>query len=346
MKKIVFVITSLQNLGGTERVVTFLANELSKYYEITILSQKVNANSKTFPLESQVTDIRLESSAIKFPLAVKKYINLNSPDLVVIHTMTKLTPILLLLGTKSKNLWSLEHTSYLFSSKTYRLLRKFLYSRLTKVVTLTEKDKIHYKKINKNVNVIYNASPIPITQSHYCSDSKTVVSIGQLEDHKGFDLLLKAWKPIDSLHPDWTLHIYGKGSKLEILKQYCKTHNLKSVRFMGLTDKPHEVYDSAAIYVMCSRFEGLGLVLLEAQSRGLPTVSFDCPYGPSEIINNNKDGFLVPPENIENMTEALLKLIENATLREQYSRAALDNAKKFEKQHIIKKWIDMIEEEV
>lgn len=346
MKKIVFVITSLQNYGGTERVTTFLANELSNYYEITVLSQQVDKNSQTFTLVPSVNDIRLKPGVINFPLAVKRYIELTSPDLVVVHTMSKLTLALILTGLNTKNLLSLEHTSYLFSSKIYQILRKVLYYKLSKVIVLTESDKLHYVNINKNVDAIYNASPIEIRETPYSIKSKIILSIGQLEPHKGFDLLLEAWKGIEALHPDWVLHIYGKGPEEVKLKDYCKLHNLKSVSFMGLTNSPTDVYDTASIYVMSSRFEGLGLVLIEAQSRGVPTISFDCPYGPSEIINHRKDGILVPAENISELSKAILQLIENDSLREEYSQNALVNAMRFDKKTIIKKWLDTIETEI
>lgn len=346
MKKIVFVITSLQNYGGTERVATFLANELSKYHDITILSQQVDKSSKTFLLNDRVNDVRLKSGTIHFPLAVKRYIKLHSPDLVVIHTMTKLTPALLLLGVKATKLWSLEHISYLFFPRLLKVLRKILYPRLSKIIVLTELDKLHYLNINQNIEVIHNASPLPITNKPYDLDSKIVVSIGHLDARKGYDLLLQAWKPIEALHPDWKLHIYGEGPELDNLKNYCIDNNLKSVTFMGSTNNPVDAYDSSGIYVMSSRYEGFGLVLIEAQSRGIPTVSFDCPYGPSEIINDGKDGILVPPEDIKHMTEALIELIENDSLRKEYSQSALNNAKKFEKQTIINKWLELIEKEV
>ena len=343
MIKLIFIISSLQNHGGTERVATLLANNLSGYYDVTILSRNINGKGNSYILNSHVKDIKFNCNNIAFSFRVKDYVNKESPDIVIIHTMSKLTPTLLFSGLKANKIWSIEHTSFLFSTFLFRSLRRFLYKKLSKVVTLTERDKENYKDFVKEVEVIPNASPFSITTTPYQAHSTKVVTIGNLEHHKGYDLLLNAWKPISLSYPNWTLEIYGLGSEETNLKEFCKDNNIETVFFKGITNNPLKVYDSAAMYVMSSRYEGLPLVLIEAQSRGLPIVSFDCPYGPAEVVNNKVDGLLIEPNNISALTDSILTLITNRFLREQYSFNSTENARRFTEKNIISKWVALIE---
>ena len=105
------------------------------------------------------------------------------------------------------------------------------------------------------------------------------------------------------------------------------------------------VYDGASIYVMSSRFEGFGMVLIEAQSRGLPIVSFDCPSGPAEIISEGIDGYLVENGNVEMLAERIGYLIDNESIRQVFSANALISAKRFEPEQIINQWITLIDDE-
>lgn len=99
----------------------------------------------------------------------------------------------------------------------------------------------------------------------------------------------------------------------------------------------------AGIYVLPSRFEGFGLVLTEAATSGLPSVAFNCPYGPSEIINDGENGILVEPENTEKLATALLTLMDDEELRYQMGRNAHDSARRFSTDIIIPQWVDLIE---
>lgn len=343
MKNIVFIITSLQNYGGTERVATLLANRLSDNHNITILSRDINGKKNAYHLLNNVTDKKFKTNSLGFLNSIKQYINHESPDIVVIHTMSKLTPCLLLSGLKAKNIWSLEHTSFLFSPFIFRTLRKLLYHKVDKVIALTQRDKLNYLSFVDNAYVIPNISPFPITNKEYNAESKTIITIGNLEHHKGYDLLLKAWEQVTSLHPEWKLEIYGAGSERANLEKYCNNKQLTTVEFRGVTTCPLEVYDSAALYVMSSRYEGLPLVLIEAQSRGLPIVSFDCPYGPAEVVHHNVDGLLVPLSDVSALAQSIIRLIENQSLRKEYSLKARKSAEKFTETYIINKWLSLIE---
>ena len=94
---------------------------------------------------------------------------------------------------------------------------------------------------------------------------------------------------------------------------------------------------------MTSRYEGLPLVLLEAQQYNLPIVSFRCPTGPSEIVEDRINGFLIDCYDVDQMSEKLLELMENDDLRQSFSEHAKDNMDKFDKNKILNQWIELIE---
>lgn len=343
--KIFFIIPSLENCGGTERVTTSLANHLSHYYPITILSKNPSINKNAYLLDESINDIKFTGGTVRFVTQCKRYIAQSKPDIIIIHTMSKLTPVLLLAGIKADNVWSLEHISFDFHSYLFKYLRHKLYKKLDKVITLTHEDTKNYTFITDKVSVIANSNHLPIRQTVNSLDSKIVVSIGRLTYQKGYDLLIEAWSLIEKKHPDWSLHIYGEGEDKAKLEDLIIRFNLQNITLKGTTNDVQSLYDSASIYVMSSRFEGFGMVLIEAQSRGLPIVSFDCPSGPAEIISDNIDGYLVENGNTEMLADRISHLIENEPIRRKFSDNVLLSAKRFEPEKIISQWITLIEDE-
>lgn len=340
---IVFVIHDLTGLGGTVRVANLLANELSQHHQVTLLSRQGGDNA--FDLADAVHDIKFAGSSLSFIRQVRQYVQLEQPDVVIIHTMGKLTPTLLLGGLKAKQLWSLEHIAFEFHSPIWQALRRWLYARLDKVVCLTEADAVHYLPFHPHVSVVPNASPLPIKSTLSGADSKTIVTVGRLTKQKGYDLLIAAWATLESAHPDWQLHIYGDGEDKTTLSQAIAENNLSRIQLKGNTTDVMAVYDDAAFYVMSSRHEGLPVVLIEAQSRGLPIISFDCPSGPAEIISDGKDGFLVENGNTHQLAAKMAELMGNSSMRAKFSEQALLSAHRFAPDSIIRKWLGLLDTE-
>ncbi len=339
--KIVFIINSLEGYGGTNRVATLLANELAKSYCIIILSKYASLNS--YELMLNVKDIKFKGNQLTFLNSCRHYILHEKPDIVIIHTMSKLTPMLLLTGLRSKQVWSLEHTSFEFHSIIFKLLRKTLYGRLQKIVVLTKADFNIYLNYYTSVKLLPNASPLKLSDQLYSVASKKIISIGHLIHHKGFDRLIRAWSHIERYFPKWSLDIYGDGPDRLVLNKLIVSLKLKNIYIKPPTVDIKIVYDTASFYVMSSRFEGFGMVLIEAQSRGLPIVSFDCPSGPAEIVNDGVDGFLVDNGNVQLLAEKMIYLMENDQIRQQFSQRALVSAKRFEVSSVIGQWKSLID---
>lgn len=342
---IVFIINSLEARGGTERVASLLANHLSCFYQISILSKDSYGGKNAYFLDDVVKDIKFTGSNFVFLKRCKQYVTKNNPDIVIIHTMSKLTPALLFSGIKAKCIWSIEHISYEFHTLLYKQLRKRLYKKVDIIITLTKCDKENYKQLHNNVTVIPNVTPLQILDKTSKNQSKTIVSIGRLTPQKGYDLLIKAWSSVEKIHLDWSLDIYGEGEDRYKLEQLIAENNIKNITLKGLIDNIQNVYDNATFYVMSSRYEGLPMVLIEAQSRGLPIISFDCPSGPSEIITEGVDGYLVENGNAELLAERISYLIANESMRKEFSINALRSAKRFKPDQIINQWTTLIDNE-
>lgn len=210
------------------------------------------------------------------------------------------------------------------------------------VLTPQEKDYFQYKK---NLFVI----PNPIFESNKISDrdGKTIISVGRIDPVKGFDKLIEIASLVKQDCPDCRFEIYGTGEAKYvnslIEKSVCA--GLESILyFKGQTNDVYDKMRRGIVYVCTSKTESFGLTLAEAQECGLPVVSFDCPNGPRNIINNGIDGFLVAPGNISQAADAITHIIKDDALRYTMSINARKNAKRFHSDRIMDMWIKLFEQ--
>ena len=216
------------------------------------------------------------------------------------------------------------------------------YRALDALVVLTEADREDYGEVlagsDTRIARITNALP-HIPGEPEPERRKIVLGAGRLTWQKGFDLLIDAYVPIARRHPDWQLRIYGDGNRRKRLRRRILRHGVyNNVFLMGATQRLGEFMSSASLFALSSRYEGFGMVIVEAMSKGLPVVSFDCPRGPAEIIEPGRDGILVPAEDVPSMTRALLELIEDHDERVRFGAAAVEKARRFEIGEIGAQW--------
>lgn len=340
MKKILFVIYGMEKLGGSERVAAGLANSLCFDYDVEIACNYGSVPS--YAIDERVAISFFNLSGLGFILKLKEHVRKGSYDFILVHSMVRLTPAMLLLGIRHKNMWSLEHTSSTQANLFYRIIRGCLYRFLSGVVVLTKADYGFFKRINENVKLIRNQAPFE-REYLYSEDARTVVSVGSLTKGKGFDRLITAWSYIEEYAPEFSLNIYGDGEERESLQNQIDSLGLKRVILKGSERNIKKVYSSASLYVMSSHFEGLPMVLIEAQSFGVPIVSFDCPSGPSEIIADGVDGFLIRNGDVRAMADKLLYLMKNERVRLALSLAAYKASSRFDKENIVPEWKGLID---
>jgi glycosyltransferase involved in cell wall biosynthesis len=209
------------------------------------------------------------------------------------------------------------------------------YGRLDALTVLSSDDLRDYGALlGERVRQI----PNPVTElDDGTSDgsAKVVVAAGRLNTQKGFDLLIEAWRPVAERHPDWTLRIYGSGPERELLERAAAG---LPVELPGRTDALGAAMAAGSLFALSSRWEGFGLVLVEAMGKGLPVVSFDCPRGPSDIVSPGEDGLLVGPEDVPGLTAALLELIEDPPRRARMAAAARATARRYEPTAVVPHW--------
>ena len=163
-----------------------------------------------------------------------------------------------------------------------------------------------------------------------------IVSVGRLERQKGFDILIEAFAEMEK-KTNAELYIIGEGSARAALEKQIKERGLSDKAFLlGFRQNPYQYMSRADLFVLSSRYEGFGLVIVEAMICGTPVVSADCPSGPNEIIIDGYNGLLTERENPAALAETILKAVENEKLRERLKLNALSTAMKYDSREIVK----------
>lgn len=340
---ILFIVNNLSNAAGTERVTCNLANLFSNKlgYNITIANRETKKENVFFPLSSEIEVIALGKNYLLFYKNLNRLIKDMRPDIVLVHNMGKLSILASVLNIPdTTSFYTLEHD--IFSSRPIwvKCLSRVLYKRYKKIISLTDHDMKNYQKFHKNVIKIPNISPYDVTtlSNSYDINTKKVIAIGRLAPQKNFIALLQAWKKVQDVYPEWHLDIYGEGEERELLLDYIVHNKLTTVMLKGNCLDLPEVYKSASFLVMSSKYEGWGLVLIEAQSFGLPVISFDCPFGPRELIKDGQTGYLVNDQNIDELSEKIIKLISNNNIRCIFSKNARKAAEDYSTLVVLELW--------
>ncbi len=357
MKKICFLIGDLNNSGGTERVTTLIANALAeKKYQVSILSL-VNGRQPFFELVPSIKTYSLYPKKISFKKnffgaiwCIRKFVTQHEIDtLVVVDSISCVFTVPALFGLKVKHIcW--EHFNFKVNlGVKYRDIgRRWAAKYCDCVITLTKRDKELWEQGIKNTKAkiipIANPSPFEVQENMPSLDYKTILCVGRLTYQKGFDLLITAWARVAQQVPDWKIVIVGSGEDELMLKQMAKDFAVEdSIVFAGQQKDMDQFYRQASFFCMSSRFEGLPMVLLEAQSYGLPIVAFDCDTGPADLIENKKNGILVDHLNVHELGEALFKVINSSQESyKKFSKKTFIKSKDFYLDKIVSNWLEIV----
>ena len=367
MKKLLYITNAIDGSGGLERVLSVKTKVLTEDfgYEIHIITlsksdlfEKQSSNKDSFfHFSEKILQHKIDVSGnplqyiSKYISGIKKVVAKVKPEIILVcDDGLKAFFLPKILGKKipiiyerhvSKLIEISENQSFIKGAftKAKFFLMDILAKDFTQFIVLTEGNKNEWK--SKNVKVIPN--PLPFFPSEISAlQNKKAIAVGKQSYQKGFDRLLNAWALLGEEFQDWQLHIYGKlDESLGLEKQ---VQNLKighQVFFHPPEKKIEEKYAESSIFVLSSRYEGFGMVLIEAMSFGIPCVSFDCNYGPSDIIRNNEDGFLVTNGNEKEFAEKLQLLMKNETLRLQMGKKARENVQRFSPQNVVKQWDEL-----
>ncbi|HET1085604.1 TPA: glycosyltransferase family 4 protein [Streptococcus pneumoniae] len=359
MKKIALVKWILDDSGGGERVAVSLANELTKKYEVHLIGITTKQSDLFFGINSQVKysnffdhRVRLSKNILKISKMLKKYFLDNEIEVAFgIGIFSNIFLSLSGIGISTKVVLC-DHTNSITANRELsKKVQRYVGTKLAdKIITLTQEDRKNYIRkygISENrIAYIYNWKENRLSNIPYNDESTKIVTVGRFDYQKGYDYLIQVAKKVLAKMPDWTWEIYGSGKQDEVdkIRDLITENDLQDkLVIKGLEKNQDLIYGDKGIYVMTSRYEGLPLVLLEAQQYNLPIVGFRCPTGPSEIVEDGVNGYLIDCYDTDKMSEKLLELMKNDDLRQSFSDHAKDTMDKFDKNKILNQWIELIE---
>lgn len=357
--KIAYIVESLHNSAGMERVLILKANALCTRWSITFITRNQQELPISFELDPRVNVVN--ASAIDKKDYKKKLNSILLREKFDICISTGGLEFYFLYKIHDGSIKVFESHFSFYISKVWmsritnpilrwmaiqiQTARRIFFARkYSHIVVLCESDLKLWKRYINRVSYIYN--PITIKTSLLVSNCQTcqAIAVGRLDYQKGFDLLIDVWNEVHQRHSNWVLKIYGEGILRDQLQNKIDELGLSSViKLEGRTDDISSKYLESSIFISSSRDEAFGLVITEAESCGLPIISFDCPSAPRELINNNVNGFLVPLGNCHMMARSINYLIENKEIRKSMGEKSHEMSKLYSVDVIIQKWILLFE---
>lgn len=356
--KILYITPDIRNSGGIARVISLKANYLVSVlsYEVCILSE--NKTNLDFFYDFN-PKIEWESSIYarnklffywNYFRLIRKTIAQKKPDIIVVCDAVAWIFLPWFINTKIPILFE-THVSISLKkilnngllstirSKIVQFFKKITARKFDKFIFETEAGSKEWNL--ENSKVIPN--PISFVSQNLASlENKKAIAVCRHSYEKGIDRLLMIWKKVLENHPDWILDIYGQwDSNLHYQKMADGLEISQNVNFIAPTIDIKNRLNQASVFLMTSRSEAFGMVLIEAMACGLPCVAYDCPVGPSEIIENNQNGFLIEDNTTDFFVEKVELLINNKNLRLTMGKKASESAKKYNIDEIMQKWNDL-----
>ena len=325
--KIVFILHDISGYGGIEKQISLLANSLIHNHEIHIISLRQEFDIMAFNFSDKIKFHFIYKYRIfKFRSLLKSI----QPDHITSYEYDS-NFINMIAGFGFKKSVGM-HVPFSTINRKSKKLYQFLANRLADKQIFVSQGECN-KSLAKNKICLYN--PIYSEACNIQDKEKIILCVGRFDMQKGFDILLKNLDQVNL--SNWKVVMLGKGPEEAKLKKLAGGR----VEFPGYMN-PIDYYKKASIFVFPSRYEGFGNALAEAMNHGCACLSFNCPEGPSEIIDHNKTGVLVDNGNEEILIQELNSLISDIDRRTLLMEQALLD-KRFSLANHEKKFLDMIE---
>mgnify|MGYP002479589515 CR=1 FL=1 len=348
-KRIVFLIGGMGK-GGAERVISILANHYAKKgWEVDILMLLNNCCEYELNKNIKITSLCKEGKSRirqlpKWISNIRKYVIENKPDRIVSFVARiNIITILSCIGLKQHIIVS-ERNDPASDGRSIivRIATRLLYPLAHCVVFQTRwAQSCFSKKIQKKSVIIPN--PIQVTLQTSKEKKKKIVAVGRLVEQKNHAMLIRAFKRVHYVHPEYKLYIYGEGDLRDALTKLIQELSLSEAVFLpGKVDNIHEEIADAEMFVLASNYEGLSNALLEAMMIGLPCISTKCA-GSNEVINNNHNGILVNLGSEEELVKAICALINDRELAYKLSQNGKKIVESMSADNVIPKWEQTIE---
>lgn len=353
--KIGFLLGNAQGNGGIARVVSIIANELCKDNDIYIISFCPTEEYASYKYDSKVSFENLYDNKLTMTKAIlqknaiyklRTYIKKNNLDIMVACGDLYFPLCIASVVALKTRCFCWEHTNpvEVNDHKFQMFSRKVAIRFANKIIVLTKETKKYYindlKCSDCKIVQIYNPVGKNVAQSEkYDVNSKKIISVGRLSYPKNFQLLVKIAAEVLSRYSEWTWDICGEGEDRKELEKLIKDYKLENKLILrGQVNNLYSQYSQYSFQVMTSRYEGFPMSLIEGAANRLPLIAFDIQTGPSEIIDDTENGYLIKNNNFEIMVNDIRNLIENPILRKRMSIKAYEKSKEFNLNQIVNQW--------
>jgi|GEM_PF-893948 len=362
-EKIIFCVRSMDMVGGKERAVAKIASALCAYHTVGILNLNGHADS-FYALNPTIKNYSLSTlsflgrpksfkTLLQFFVGIKtlaRFIKHERPTMLIGNDFLVTIQLMLAKWYSRSNsiLVGWEHLTLeepiILSRRFLLRLRNACYQKLTALVVITPSDAHYCAKKNIKAHLI----PYPRSFSFAGTvdyQQKKILTIARFSYQKGLDLYLSLISSLKDRLNGWTFLLVGQEDdiKKSALKNMIQQYGIEEyVKVQAPRKDVIELYKQASIYLLTSRYEGLPITLIEAQTCGLPCVSFDCKTGPADIITNGENGFIIPTFDIAGMGRKLEKLMDDLSLREKMGQAAKIASAHFNEEAVIQRWVDFL----
>lgn len=362
MKTIIVFINSMTAPGGIERVVSNLLKEWVKEYRIILLVKddpkvsfyqipdEVRRESINEPLFLDMHDrgqrvFAVFNNTIKSHKKLKRFLTRVHYDFVYTTTPLNSLEIYLAKPKDRKKLVISEHASAYAMNGIYQKVKRFVYPK-AKVISVPNKMDCDIYNSWREVRAVYipHLFTFPAIEQNSLN-SKIALNVGRYTADKRQVDLIEIWSKVKNKN-GWHLWIVGKGEEKENLESAIRKNKVEdSVKLVPYTKDIADIYKKASLFLFTSWMEGFGMVLLEAMSFGIPCISYDCPSGPRDVVIDQKNGYLIENNNIEEFSNALQKAI-NLPHGEllKLGSGAFDTVKNWDNQKIVNEWDKLFSE--
>lgn len=369
--KILYLTGQLKSHGGIEKVLSMKLNSLETNFnqDVSLITYEQGKDEFIYPITSKVHyediqidyDLAIHKNSLFSPVniikgirhffLIRKKIKLLHPDIIITPNLGYDFIFLPFIERKIPKIREIHSSLYMrrikpkgIKAKLTRFIDQYFEKKYSCIIVLN-KDEQEYVN-NENVRVIPNPIHANNVIPDYNFTSKTVAA-GRLSPVKGFDKLIQAWEYVVKERPDLRLDIYGEGEEhyVSYLKQLIvQKHLEQNITLCGCVPDLGDVLSQYSLFVCSSQTECFPMVLLEAMSFGVPVVSFDCPYGPRNIILNGKTGFLVKDQDIKELAEKVLKYYSDSKNYQVMRQNAYKNSLNYNIDKIMSLWMDLFQE--
>lgn len=343
--KLLYITNGITGVGGLERVLSVKASYFADNldYDVCIISLNEKGKEPFYKFSSKIIfrSVEVTGSKSEYLFGIRRIVKEFAPQIIsVCDDGLKGFFVPLWIGSSAKIIYERHVSKDMVTQGNRPNLKQKLSLSLMDIgsklydrfIVLTSDNKKQWK--SKNVEVIPN--PLPFYPDSVSGlDNKRIISVGKVSIQKGYDRLSEAWKLIEHASPNWRVDIYGTVSDN---KKAAEITADTSIQIKEPVKQIQNEYLTSSIYALPSRFEGFGMVLIEAMACGVPCVAFDCPCGPRDIIKDGEDGFLVENGNIEQFAHQLSKLIGDEQLRKKMGENARRNVQRYHISAIADKW--------